>query len=95
MAVSATINVESFHTNVVAARTAISPPLSGTKKTNDGRASGNRQMRRSGVATDIHARTLGQFVKPFQRKADSMGLARMRSLYDCFCELSFARAVSN
>ena len=65
MAVSPTINVDSFNADVGRAQTAIAPPFRGAKKADYGRARGDSQVRRPGVAANINLSAFGQLVETF------------------------------
>ena len=54
MAVYTTVDIGSFHADVLRAWTAVSPPLSRTKQADDRRASGYSDVRRTRVAADVN-----------------------------------------
>src|SRR6266404_9975358 len=75
MTIDAAIDFVSFHTDVVRIGTAVSPPFSRPEKPYDGYLGGYRDMRRAGVAADVDACTLCQFVKALEARLRKHGFS--------------------
>ena len=54
LTVDSTIDVCSFNANIVGIRTAVAPPFSWAKKSDNRCSGGNRNVRRSSVTTDVN-----------------------------------------
>ena len=65
MAIHTTINIISLNAYIFQSRTTISPPFGWSKQSDNRRPSGNRDMRRTCISSNINTRAACQRIEPF------------------------------
>src|SRR5438067_1681855 len=93
MAINATADVVALYADVFRTRATVSPPLSRTEESGDGRARSDGQMGRSCIAANIKSRPLCQSKKAFQGRADRTSFTRSTRAQDRFGQSALARTV--